>query len=208
MKRRTDHMRNPDEGTLRFVLSVATKKVWECRKKCVHSWKIGEIGQVMWHCSALSCGETERVEIPRNSAKIRWKSAARKNRAGKWHAVFGRGKKRAEKVLNLFFHGCGKFVVWTTPPKSISCTKFPLEKCEKNVQFRFLHRLRVYSTYVRKRCRVGIAANRLFEVGFSARISADLQICKSDFRISRSFKLTSEFYGGRGSHFYFVHWLG
>ena len=110
---------------------MATKKVWECRKKCVLSWKIGKIGQVMWHCSALSCGETERVEIPRNSAKIRWKSAARKNRAGKWHAVFGRRKKRAEKVRNFFFHGCGKFVVWTTPLKSVSCTKFPLEKCEK-----------------------------------------------------------------------------
>ena len=102
----------------------------------------------------------------------------------------------------------------TNPKKSDRtnpCTPTPLfwESCIDMLQrIRILHRLRVYSTYVRKRCKTRIRSIRV-------QITGKREISGSDsfgfvpfFRIrSDSFRLV-EFYGVRGLCVFFVHMLG
>ena len=142
------------------------------RTKRLDSWKIMKIGPVIWQCSALACGETERVAILRKSAIIRKKSAAHRNRAGKWLAVFRSGK-NAAICFFVDAENPRKSAFGRPPPKRNPATKFHWKIRQKNPKIRFLHRLRVYSTYVRKRCRIGFLTNRDLESGFSGRIFSD-----------------------------------
>ena len=82
----------------------------------------------------------------------------------------------AEKMLRFFFMDAEnprKSAFGRPPQKRNPATKFHWKIRQKNPKIRFLHRLRVYSTYVRKRCRVGFLTNRDLESGFSGRIFSD-----------------------------------
>ena len=75
-------------------------------------------------------------------------------------------------------------------------------------RIRILHRLRVYSTYVRKRCKTRIRSIRVENTGKREISGSDSFGFVPFFRIrSDSFRLV-EFYGVRGLCVFFVHWLG
>ena len=91
------------------------------------------------------------------------------------------------------------------------CTPTPLfwDSCIDMLQrIRILHRLRVYSTYVRKQCKTRIRFFRVENTGKREISGSDSFGFVPFFRIrSDSFRLV-EFYGVRGLCVFFVHWLG